>query len=104
MAFRRSSKNKVLGGICGALGEAMDISPTGLRVVLAIVSVFTGGIPLEAAYLIAWAVLKSDADEEESAGTKEASCCVGCFIIVYVASWIIRIGAILFLLAAMAAA
>lgn len=100
MAFRRSSKNKVLGGICGALAEALDISPTGLRIVFAILCLFTG-IP-ELIYLIVWALVKSDADEDESSGAKEAGCCVGCSCVVFVVGFIVQIFLLIGLLAAAA--
>lgn len=100
MAFRRSSKNRVLGGICGALAEELDISPTGLRVVFAIVCLFTG-IP-EIIYLIVWALVKSDADEDESTGAKEAVCCAGCSCVVFVVGFIIQIFVLFGLLAAIA--
>lgn len=100
MAFRRSSKNKVLGGICGALAEELDISPTGLRVVFAIICLFTG-IP-ELIYLIVWALVKSDADEDESTGTKEAVCYAGCGCLVFVFGFIIQIATLIGLLAVIA--
>jgi phage shock protein C len=49
--LRRSAKNKVLGGLCGGLGEYFNIDPTIIRLVL-ILATFWIGIPLIIAYLI----------------------------------------------------
>ena len=53
----RSSNNKVIAGVCGGLAEALDINATGLRWVVALVTLFLSGIPA-LVYLILWCVLK----------------------------------------------
>jgi phage shock protein C len=51
----RSRTNFVFGGICGGLGEYLNVDPTILRVV-AVLLVFADGIGL-LAYLIGWIII-----------------------------------------------
>lgn len=53
----RSEKNKKLAGICGGLGELMDVDPTIVRLVVVLVAIFTGFVPLTIGYLIAWWII-----------------------------------------------
>ena len=57
MSLYRSSSNKVVAGVCGGIAEAMDLNATGVRWVVALVTLFLTGVPAFA-YLILWAVLK----------------------------------------------
>ena len=57
MSLYRSSTNKVIAGVCGGLAESLDISATGLRWIVALVTLFLSGIPL-LVYLVLWVVLK----------------------------------------------
>lgn len=51
----RSSKNRVIAGVCGGIGEYANIDPTVIRLAWIILTLFGGsGI---VAYLIAWAVI-----------------------------------------------
>lgn len=49
----RSDTNKVFAGICGGLGEYLDIDPVVLRLIWLLVVVFTGVVPGVVAYIIA---------------------------------------------------
>ena len=40
----RSHENKTLAGICGGIGEYLDIDPTVIRVLYVILIFFSGGI------------------------------------------------------------
>lgn len=53
----RSAANRKIAGICGGLGEAMDVDPTILRLVVVVVGLATGVVPFVIAYLIAWWVI-----------------------------------------------
>jgi phage shock protein C len=53
----RSQTNKKIAGICGGIGEAMDVDPTIVRLVTVILGVVTGFIPVGIGYLIAWAIV-----------------------------------------------
>ena len=48
----RSNSNKKIAGICGGIGEAMDIDPTIVRIVAVIIGIATGIVPSCVAYLI----------------------------------------------------
>ncbi|MGM0439176.1 MAG: PspC domain-containing protein [Patescibacteria group bacterium] len=50
----RSNKNKVFAGVCGGIGEYMDVDPVIIRLIWVLVSIFAGmGILGLIAYIIA---------------------------------------------------
>ena len=53
----RSSDDKVIAGVCAGLAHKLDLNVTGLRWVVALVTLFLTGVPL-IVYLILWAVAK----------------------------------------------
>ena len=57
MTLYRSSTNKVIAGVCGGIAQAMDFNATGLRWIVALVTLFLSGIPA-IVYLILWVILK----------------------------------------------
>lgn len=54
----RSVKSRVIGGVCGGLGEYLNVDPVLLRVVWA-VAFFAGGMGL-LAYIIAWIIMPEE--------------------------------------------
>ena len=52
----RSSKNRMIAGVCGGLGEYFNIDPTMVRIIWAIGTLFSMGFGL-LLYLIAWVVI-----------------------------------------------
>lgn len=66
----RSSTNKVIGGICGGIGEYFAVDPVLVRII-AVISCFVGGFGLMA-YIIGWIIIPqregttSDSDEVSS--------------------------------------
>ena len=54
----RSSDEKVIAGVCAGLAHALDLNMTGLRWVVALVTLFLSGIPA-IAYIVLWAILKA---------------------------------------------
>ena len=54
----RSCDEKVIAGVCAGLAHRFDLNVTGLRFVLALVTLFLSGIPA-IVYIVLWAVLKS---------------------------------------------
>lgn len=58
----RSKKEKMLGGICGGLGEYADIDPTLLRLLLVILVVFSWGMFL-IIYIAAWIIIPPAPDQ-----------------------------------------
>jgi len=51
----RSGRNKILGGICGGIGEYLNVDPTIIRL-LWLLFVFAGGAGL-IFYLIVWLII-----------------------------------------------
>jgi phage shock protein C len=58
----RSRKEKMLGGVCGGLGEHIDVDPTIIRLVWAVVTVLSVGMGI-LIYLIAWILIPESPDE-----------------------------------------
>ena len=54
----RSTKNSVIGGVCGGLGDYLDIDPVLIRVVWAVLF-FAGGVGL-LAYVLAWIIIPEE--------------------------------------------
>ncbi len=50
----RSQTNKKIAGICGGIGEIMDVDPTIIRLVTVILGLATGFFPFFIGYLVAW--------------------------------------------------
>ncbi len=49
----RSKTNRIFAGICGGLGEYLNIDPVVLRLIWVLVVIFTGVFPGVVAYIIA---------------------------------------------------
>ena len=56
----RSSDNKVIAGVCAGIAHRLDLNVTGLRWVVALVTLFFTGLPA-IVYVVLWAVLKARA-------------------------------------------
>ena len=53
----RSSDEKVIAGVCAGLAHTLDLNKTGLRWVVALVTLFLSGLPA-IVYIVLWAILK----------------------------------------------
>ena len=51
----RSKKNKVMGGVCGGIGEYFDIDPVVIRLIW-LLAIFFRGMGV-VTYLVAWLVI-----------------------------------------------
>ncbi len=60
----RTEKDKVLGGVCGGLGEYFDVDPILIRLLWVIFTLAFGGGLL--AYIIAWIIIPEKSVVEES--------------------------------------
>lgn len=56
----RSSKDKMLAGICGGIADYMVVDPTIIRLVFALATFFTVVFPGVLIYLIMWIVVPKD--------------------------------------------
>lgn len=63
----RSTTDKVIGGVCGGLGEYFGIDPTWVRV-LFVLSLFAEGVGL-LAYLIGWIVIPKEPEVTTAASS-----------------------------------
>jgi phage shock protein PspC (stress-responsive transcriptional regulator) len=58
----RSRKEKMLGGVCGGSGEHIDVDPTVIRLVWAVITVLSVGMGILIS-LIAWIIIPESPDE-----------------------------------------
>jgi phage shock protein C len=61
----RSSKHRMLAGICGGIGEYFELDPTIIRVLFVALSVFAGGGIL--VYIILWLLVPLEPETTEPA-------------------------------------
>jgi phage shock protein C len=55
--LNRSVTDKKIAGICGGMGEYLDVDPTVVRLVTVILALATGLIPMTIGYIIAWFII-----------------------------------------------
>ena len=69
----RSETNKKIAGICGGIGEMMDVDPTIIRLVFVVLDLITGIFPLIVAYLIAWWIVPVQSTSKPSSSTQQTA-------------------------------
>lgn len=57
MALQRTSDNQILAGVCGGLAVYLGWDPTLVRVLYALLTIFSVGFPGIIVYLILWIVM-----------------------------------------------
>jgi phage shock protein C len=62
----RSSTQRMLGGVCGGLGEYFAIDPTLVRIVYILVTVATGLLPGAGLYVVLWLIVPSESSAGKS--------------------------------------
>ncbi len=60
MAFKRSRRDRILGGVCGGLADWLGWSPTRVRVLYVIVSILSVAFPGTLVYVVLWIVVPSE--------------------------------------------
>jgi len=55
-----SKKQKKIFGVCGGIGEAFDIDPTLVRLLVIFLCFSTAIFPVVLTYLIAWAIVPEE--------------------------------------------
>ena len=55
-----SKKQKKIFGVCGGIGEAFDIDPTLVRLLVIFLCFSTAILPVVLTYLIAWAIVPEE--------------------------------------------
>ncbi len=68
----RSKTNKMLGGVCGGLGEYFDFDPTLIRLVFAALILFGAGSPI-LLYLLMWVIIPGADSPRALIGVNEES-------------------------------
>ncbi len=58
----RSSRNRMIAGICGGIAEYTGWDPTVIRLAYVLVSVFSAAFPGALVYIIAWIIIPRDFD------------------------------------------
>jgi phage shock protein C len=60
MALHRSTKNKMIAGVCGGFAESLGWDPTLVRILYVLVSIFSAAFPGILVYLILWVLLPQE--------------------------------------------
>ena len=53
----RSRKDRIIAGVCAGIAEYLAVDPTIIRIIYALLTVFTALIPFIIIYLILWAII-----------------------------------------------
>ncbi len=59
-ALQRSSRNRILGGVCGGLAQWLGWDPTLVRILYVLVSVLSAAFPGILVYFILWIIMPAD--------------------------------------------
>ena len=54
MAFYRSRKDKIFGGVCAGIAESLGWTPTRVRILYVLVSVLSAAFPGTVVYMVLW--------------------------------------------------
>jgi len=60
--LRRSRSDRVLGGVCGGLGEFFGLKPLWFRIVFVILAI-PGGFPGLIPYILLWLIIPEEGSE-----------------------------------------
>jgi len=60
MAFKRSRRDRMIGGVCGGLADWLGWSPTRVRVLYVLVSILSAAFPGTLVYIVLWIVVPSE--------------------------------------------
>ena len=58
----RSRKDRMIAGICGGIGEIYSIDPTMIRLVYALITIFSAGTAL-LVYILGWIIIPEETTE-----------------------------------------
>jgi phage shock protein C len=70
----RSKKDRILGGVCAGLGEHLDVDPTVIRLIWAVVTVLSFGTGI-IVYILAWIIIPEQGTDDAvlSSGESDGS-------------------------------
>lgn len=66
----RSKNERILGGVCGGLGDHLNVDPTVIRLIWAVISLLSLGTGL-LIYIIAWILIPEEGTADPSLTAKE---------------------------------
>ena len=58
----RSRKDKMIAGICGGIGEIYSLDPTMVRLVYALITIFSAGTAI-LVYILGWIIIPEETAE-----------------------------------------
>lgn len=58
--LRRSTRNSMIAGVMGGLGEHYGIDPVKLRIAYVLLSIFSGAFPGILVYIILWILIPKE--------------------------------------------
>lgn len=62
--LHRSQKQKMIGGVCGGLGEYFEIDVTLVRLIFVGLGLLTGILPMVIFYIVAWIIVPVEEKSE----------------------------------------
>lgn len=60
--FGRSADNRMLGGVCAGIAGYLHVSPTLIRIIWVVLTIFTYVLPMILLYIILWALMPEERD------------------------------------------
>jgi phage shock protein PspC (stress-responsive transcriptional regulator) len=60
MAFKRSRRERIFGGVCGGLAEWLGWTPTRVRVLYVLASIVSAAFPGTLVYIVLWIAVPSE--------------------------------------------
>ena len=64
-----SETDKKLTGLCGGIGEFLEVDPTLIRLATVFVCLVTGIVPVVVAYIVGWLIVPKKDDRDYSSDT-----------------------------------
>ncbi len=56
----RSRSERMIAGICGGIGQALDVDPTIIRLLVIFITIATAVLPAALTYFIAWVIIPEE--------------------------------------------
>ncbi len=61
----RSMTKKMIGGVCGGLGDYLDVDVTVIRLIFVGIALLSAVVPMVIFYLIAWIVIPVEEEKDK---------------------------------------
>jgi len=60
----RSTKDRMLAGVCGGLAEYLEMDPSVVRLLTVVIALVTSGAPVLVAYVVAACIVPEDTERD----------------------------------------